>query len=230
MERLVSDVADLGAQQLQVSSMPSFASRWIAPRLGGFLSANPGIQVRIAGGDARSDFDRDGIDVGLRYRDGDYPRPPSPTFSFARDRPSPVCSPALAINWPRSRRHSRARAAPRGRVSSLVAPGLPTWPRLVRPRLRASTAATAARSLVRQQPHGACRGCGGSGLRTRDQPPGRRRSGRRPLGAAISLTALESSFGFWFVCREDRIAEPKIAAFRAWLLSLSTARGARAGS
>jgi len=30
---------------------------------------------------------------------------------------------------------------------------------------------------------------------------------------------LESSFGFWLVCRPDRLAEAKIAAFRAWILA-----------
>jgi hypothetical protein len=27
-----------------------------------------------------------------------------------------------------------------------------------------------------------------------------------------------SAFGFWFVCRKDRLDEPKIAAFRSWIL------------
>jgi DNA-binding transcriptional LysR family regulator len=30
---------------------------------------------------------------------------------------------------------------------------------------------------------------------------------------------IESPFGFWFVCRADRLGEAKIAAFRAWILS-----------
>jgi len=29
---------------------------------------------------------------------------------------------------------------------------------------------------------------------------------------------IPSSFGFWFVCRKDRVGEPKIAAFRRWIL------------
>ena len=35
----------------------------------------------------------------------------------------------------------------------------------------------------------------------------------RPYAAAV-----DSSFGFWFVCRPDRLREPKIAAFRDWIM------------
>jgi len=34
----------------------------------------------------------------------------------------------------------------------------------------------------------------------------------RPFAGEIS-----SAFGFWFVCRKDRLQEPKIAAFRDWI-------------
>jgi len=30
-------------------------------------------------------------------------------------------------------------------------------------------------------------------------------------------TELPSSFGFWFVCRRERLGEPKIAAFHRWI-------------
>jgi hypothetical protein len=29
---------------------------------------------------------------------------------------------------------------------------------------------------------------------------------------------ISSPFGFWFVCRPERLTEPKIAAFRDWIL------------
>ena len=59
MEQLVSDVRDLDATTLQVSAMGSFASKWLAPRLGGFVAEHPAIQVRIANADSRADFDRE---------------------------------------------------------------------------------------------------------------------------------------------------------------------------
>lgn len=34
----------------------------------------------------------------------------------------------------------------------------------------------------------------------------------KPFAVQIS-----SAFSFWFVCRKDRLQEPKIAAFRKWI-------------
>jgi LysR family glycine cleavage system transcriptional activator len=30
---------------------------------------------------------------------------------------------------------------------------------------------------------------------------------------------IESDFSFWFVCRKERLGEPKVAAFRAWVMA-----------
>jgi LysR family glycine cleavage system transcriptional activator len=35
---------------------------------------------------------------------------------------------------------------------------------------------------------------------------------------------IESPFGFWFVCRPDRLSETKIATFRAWVLNQAPGR------
>lgn len=211
MERLVGEVADLDAQLLQVSAMPSFASKWIAPRLGRFLGRHPGMQVRIAGGDDRSDFDRDGVDVGLRYGDGDYPE--LHCERIARATAFPVCSPALAAAWP------DPAAIPAALLlqdeSALVAPGLPTW-----------STWFAAAGIVRDVEGGARFGnshmalsaaVAGQGLALGVAPlvDDDLMAGRlvRPFD-----TAVDSSFGFWFVCRKDRIGEAKIAAFRDWVM------------
>jgi LysR family glycine cleavage system transcriptional activator len=94
MERLLGQVAKVHAGSLQVSAMPSFASRWLAPRLARFRALHPHIQVRVMGADRRADFERDGIDIGLRYGDGDYPD--LHCELIARATASPVCSPVLA--------------------------------------------------------------------------------------------------------------------------------------
>src|SRR6185503_8285488 len=123
MERLLSEVAELDEVSLQVSAMPSFASKWVAPRLGRFTQAHPGVQVRLSGADRRADFERDGVDVGLRYGDGDwgdlFAELVAPAVAF------PVCSPALAAKFEHPGRVP-ARLLLQDE-SSLVAPGLPTW-------------------------------------------------------------------------------------------------------
>lgn len=211
MERLVADIADLDAQVLQISAMPSFASRWVAPRLGSFLSANPGMQVRITGGDGRSDFDRDGVDIGLRYGDGDYPD--LHCELIARATASPVCSPALAAQY--ADPASIPVAILLEDESSLVAPDLPTW-----------TSWFAAAGVARDESGGARFGnshmalaaaVAGQGFALGITPlvDDDLAAGRlvRPFAQAI-----DSSFGFWFVCRRDRIGEPKISAFRNWIM------------
>ena len=211
MERLISDVADLDAQLLQVSAMPSFASKWVAPRLGRFLERHPGLQVRIAGGDDRSDFDRDGVDIGLRYGDGIYPD--LHCEPIARATAFPVCSPALAAAWP------DPAAIPAALLlqdeSSLVAPGLPTWStwfaaagiaRAVEGGARFGNSHMALSAAVAGQGFA----LGITPLVDDDLANARL---VRPYAAAV-----DSSFGFWFVCRPDRLREPKIAAFRDWIM------------
>ncbi|MBO9537837.1 transcriptional regulator GcvA [Herbaspirillum sp.] len=59
-------------QRLVISSTPSFASRWLAPRLWKFIDSHPGIEVVLQSGSHLSDLRLDGVDVGLRYGRGNY--------------------------------------------------------------------------------------------------------------------------------------------------------------
>lgn len=60
-------------QRLVVSAPPSFASRWLAPRLWKFLDRHPGIEVVLQSSSHLHELARDGIDVGLRFGLGVYP-------------------------------------------------------------------------------------------------------------------------------------------------------------
>ena len=60
-------------QRLVVSSPPSFASRWLAPRLWKFVDRHPGIEVVLQSSSHLNDLARDGIDVGVRFGLGHYP-------------------------------------------------------------------------------------------------------------------------------------------------------------
>ena len=59
--------------RLSVSVMPSFAGRWLAPRLVAFLDANPGCELNVLSSDAIADFARDGVDLAIRWGFGNYP-------------------------------------------------------------------------------------------------------------------------------------------------------------
>jgi LysR family glycine cleavage system transcriptional activator len=53
-----------------VSIIPSFAARWLVPRLGRFLEEHPNTDVRISTSERLVDFDLEPFDVGIRYGTG----------------------------------------------------------------------------------------------------------------------------------------------------------------
>ncbi|WGW04844.1 transcriptional regulator GcvA [Tropicibacter oceani] len=52
---------------LSVTAGPAFTAKWLAPRLFGFATEHPEIELRFAATLRQLDFDRDGIDVAIRY-------------------------------------------------------------------------------------------------------------------------------------------------------------------
>lgn len=81
------------AGPLTVSVLPSFAARWLVPRLGRFVAAHPDIEVRLVASDALADFARDEADVAVRYGGGAWPELRADRL-FTEDI-FPVCSPVL---------------------------------------------------------------------------------------------------------------------------------------
>ena len=86
-------VRDKDLSGLTVSTMLSFAARWLIPRLGSFNLAHPDITVRVLADGRLTDFATEDVDLALRYGHGNYPGLhvelifPETVF--------PVCSPAL---------------------------------------------------------------------------------------------------------------------------------------
>jgi LysR family glycine cleavage system transcriptional activator len=60
-------------KRLTVSAIPSFAARWLAPRLGKFIDQNPDTELVLQSSGQLQDLVRDGIDVGIRFGLGQYP-------------------------------------------------------------------------------------------------------------------------------------------------------------
>lgn len=80
-------------RRLTVTTMPSFAARWLAPRIGGFLAEEPDIELNIVSTETVLDFARDGIDIAVRFGFGSYPG--QETELLMRDEMLVVASPAL---------------------------------------------------------------------------------------------------------------------------------------
>lgn len=60
-------------KRLTVSALPSFAARWLAPRLGKFMDRYPDTEMLLQSSGELQDLARDGIDVGIRFGQGQYP-------------------------------------------------------------------------------------------------------------------------------------------------------------
>lgn len=79
---------------LTVGVTPGFGSLWLGPRLWGFASEHPDLDVRVATKMRPEEFDDDtSVDVTVRYGHGDYP---GLTSEFLlKDGVTPVVSPRL---------------------------------------------------------------------------------------------------------------------------------------
>lgn len=60
-------------RRLTIATTPSFAARWLMPRLTGFLELHPEFDVRLSTSNAIADFARQDIDVAVRYGSGRWP-------------------------------------------------------------------------------------------------------------------------------------------------------------
>lgn len=78
---------------LTVSLITSFAAQWLVPRIAGFRDDHPEIDVRLHAYDGLVDFARDDVDVAIRYGRGVWPG--LRIDKLLEENVFPVCSPAL---------------------------------------------------------------------------------------------------------------------------------------
>ncbi len=113
--------------ELRVTTMESFAAKWLAPRLHRFHQAWPEIRVHIVTGDAHADFAREGFDVGIRYGPGGYAGVRAESLMDAQV--FPVCAPSLLADAsrPLERPNDLRRHTLLHDESSSGRPGVPAW-------------------------------------------------------------------------------------------------------
>lgn len=119
--------AGQGGHSLTVSAPPSFAAKWLVPRLGRFAEAQPQMQVRLLASTELVDFTQANVDLALRYGGGRYDDVRAE--HLMDEQVVPVCAPALA-SGPKPLAHAADLAA---HVlihdeSSLDDDQSPTWP------------------------------------------------------------------------------------------------------
>jgi len=78
---------------LRVTATPSFANKWLIPRLRRFQEVHPGIEVQLQSSLELADFNRERLDVGIRTGWGEWPGLQAELLTPIHM--TPVCSPRL---------------------------------------------------------------------------------------------------------------------------------------
>jgi LysR family glycine cleavage system transcriptional activator len=205
--------------RLTVSVGTSFASMWLVPHLEGFRRRHPDIDVLVDATDETVDLRKRDADIGIRYGGGKYPG--LHADHIVGEAEFPVCSPALLegphpLRTPDDLCHhtllhdlwweeEEADLWPSW-TSWLCAAGVEGIDASKGPRF--SQAALAIQAAV--EGHGVA-------LTSMVLAGGELAEGWlvRPFELHIGDP---DSFGYYLVTATERINEPKIAAFRTWLL------------
>jgi LysR family glycine cleavage system transcriptional activator len=211
-ERIEDATAALRAhprrEVLAVTSLPSFAARWLVPRLGRFVARHPHTDLRLISTERQLDFAREAVDVGIRFGYGRYAG--LRVEKLMDDECFPVCSPALLG------RRVRLKLADLSRHLLLHDDSPDGWRRWLR--AVGATGIDAERghifndgALVLQ----AAAAGHGVALGRRVLVEGDLAAGRlvRPFAASVPADA-----AYYLVTSEQTALLPRVVAFRAWLL------------
>jgi LysR family glycine cleavage system transcriptional activator len=200
---------------LTVSCSPSFAIRWLVPRLPELSQELPGVDVRVAADDRLVRPGQNGVDVCVRFGTGPY-NGGVHAQRLTQERWTPVCNPSMLERLPLSTPaglehatllHDEAHADTPGRVGWgewLEAAGLdPRWadrgPRFSHAHM-ALDAALAGQGIALGRPT----------LVERDLAAGR-------LVAPFPDRVTPSNLSYWLITDPSAQARPCVRAFGAWL-------------
>ena len=209
---LTGRVTARGGRTLTVGVGPTFAIRWLIPRLGDFRKAASGIDVHIATGGAAAPFS-DEWSCGIALGDGAWPGLATEKL-FAADL-TPVCTPAIAARLARP-------ADLAGEALLRVAHAPDDWPRWC--------AAAGAPDLRADGPE---MGFYGQALQAAIDGVGVAMGIRPYIDDDLAAGRLVAPFdvsvakgGAWYlVYREDRRRESAFEAFRDWIFEAAPDTG-----
>jgi LysR family glycine cleavage system transcriptional activator len=197
-----------GHQRLTVTSLPSFAARWLSPRLGKFIELHPEIELMLQSSSQLADFTREPIDLAIRFGAGHYP---GETEELVMDDfYYPVASPGFNRGkLPRT----PSELKPRMLLRSDMEPWLP-WFRAAHLSLAEPTggivfedASMAARAAI--EGHGIA--LARHAIVSTDIE-----SGQLLRLFEVSVRCPSS---YYLVCLPEALKKPQVQAFRAWLFS-----------
>lgn len=200
---------------LTVAVSPAFAAKWLLPRIERFQAAWPETDLRLDTNLKPVDFVAQRIDVGVRYGRGQWPG--LAAEKLMDEEVYPVCAPALLATAT-----LQAPGDLRGQVlihdqSVDTSTGFASWQAWLRHAgvqgvptdrgLRINNSAAVLQAAIDGQGVALAR----SVMAHDDLAAGR-------LVRLFPQVRLESALAYYVVYRPECIAQPKVAAFRDWLL------------
>ena len=200
---------------LTVAVSPAFAAKWLLPRIERFQAAWPETDLRLDTSLKPVDFVAQRIDVGVRYGRGQWPG--LAAEKLMDEEVYPVCAPALLATAT-----LQAPGDLRGQVlihdqSVDTSTGFASWQAWLRHAgvqgvptdrgLRINNSAAVLQAAIDGQGVALAR----SVMAHDDLAAGR-------LVRLFPQVRLESTLAYYVVYRPECIAQPKVAAFRDWLL------------
>jgi LysR family glycine cleavage system transcriptional activator len=90
--------AAVDGRRLTLTAPPSFAAKWLVPRLGGFEAAHPQVDVWLSADMDLVDFAASDVDLAIRYGPGPYPG--LEAMRLISETVIPVMSPELMASTP----------------------------------------------------------------------------------------------------------------------------------
>lgn len=79
---------------LNLAILPTFGTRWLMPRIRGFVDGHPDITLNFATRIGRFDFEKEGLDAAIHVGQPDWPGAES--LFLMQEEVAPVCAPAFA--------------------------------------------------------------------------------------------------------------------------------------
>lgn len=204
-ERLTSNLA---AGTLRITVLPSFAAKWLMPRLSRFHAAHPEIELDLVSNEESWDFSSKDFDLGIRLGNGRWPGVQAdliadewltPMYNQALDARTPLQKPADLAH------HALLHDAPRD--------NWPRWLELVdAPAVDARKGASFTDASLALQA-----AIDGHGVLL-----GRLFLAADDIAAGRLLTPypqrLKNDYSYWLAYPKASALKPRIAAFRSWLL------------
>jgi len=218
LRRAVADLTGEDQAVLSITALATLATQWLAPRLGGFQVANPGLAVRVDTNGQLVDLARENFDVGLRAGDGDWPG-----LDAIKLMPSvftPLCSPDF---YAANLGDDHGQAEP---IDLLHVPRIGIEKEWAAWFLAAGVTTTGARPTARlhadHQALEVAAAIGGQGVAL-----GSPILFAREISAGLLVRPfpqiIELSGGYWLAWPTDRRLSPKIAHFRDWMIAAAAA-------